>query len=412
MLLFNELFVKFFSLSYTIKIGAQVHCVDLKILRSFFTGLPEQYVFKRQNPLLQERNILCSCGLSSFTHKSMSINKLALIRYRAIDECLQNNFRNWTLDDLIEKVSAAVYEYEGITTGVSRRTIQGDIQLMRSDKLGYNAPIIVRDKKHYAYDEAGYSITRSPINHADVGKMHEIVSVLKQFNGFSYFEEMSEMIAKLENHLHKSTSQSRNCIQFESNRQLKGIEHINPLYQAILNRKPLLIEYQSFKAATPQQNIYFLYLLKEYRNRWFVIGKRKNTGPLVILALDRIIAFQELVHEPFVEQEGVDFDSYYADTLGVTKTEKDRACHVFLQINRANAPYILTKPLHASQTVMKQDENGVEIRINVVLNFELEREILGFGESMTVLGPRLLVKKIKRRLELAVGQYDTEKREG
>ncbi|WP_315819287.1 hypothetical protein [Paraflavitalea speifideaquila] len=76
----------------------------------------------------------------------MSINKLALIRYKTIDECLRNRYRKWTLEDLIEKVAAVLYEQEGIGSGVSKRTIQGDIQVMRSDKLGYNAPITVIDK--------------------------------------------------------------------------------------------------------------------------------------------------------------------------------------------------------------------------------------------------------------------------
>jgi hypothetical protein len=66
----------------------------------------------------------------------MAINKLALIRYKTIDDCLRNRFRKWTLDDIIEKVAKTLYELEGITTGVSKRTIQADIQLMRSDKLG------------------------------------------------------------------------------------------------------------------------------------------------------------------------------------------------------------------------------------------------------------------------------------
>ena len=80
----------------------------------------------------------------------MSVNKLALIRYKTIDECLRNRFRKWTLDDIIEKVASRLYEYEGITSGVSKRTVQADIQLMRSDKLGYNAPIVVTDRKFYS----------------------------------------------------------------------------------------------------------------------------------------------------------------------------------------------------------------------------------------------------------------------
>ncbi|UPT67301.1 MAG: hypothetical protein M0D57_00975 [Sphingobacteriales bacterium JAD_PAG50586_3] len=83
----------------------------------------------------------------------MPINKHALIRYKTIDNCLQNRFRKWTLDDLIEACADALYEYEGITKGISRRTIQMDIQIMRSEKLGYNAPITVTDKKFYSYSE-------------------------------------------------------------------------------------------------------------------------------------------------------------------------------------------------------------------------------------------------------------------
>jgi predicted DNA-binding transcriptional regulator YafY len=336
----------------------------------------------------------------------MSINKLALIRYKTIDECLQNRFRKWTLDDLIEKVSNALYEYEGISTGISKRTIQADIQLMRSDKLGYNAPIIVTDKKYYSYEDNSFSITKTPINNADVEKMKEIVGVLKHLNGFNYFDEMSDMITKLENNINKSTKGSRNCIQFETNHLLKGIEHINPLYQAILNQKALLIEYKSFKAKSAQNQIYFPYLLKEYRNRWFLIAKPKKGNVLITLALDRINEFQELPNEKFAPYEGVDFDRYYNDLLGVTKTDRDRANKIILHVNSHNAPYVLTKPIHPSQTLVKEDETGIIIRLDLVLNFELEREILGFGESMKVLGPRHFKSRIAKRLKAAMEHYE------
>jgi predicted DNA-binding transcriptional regulator YafY len=216
---------------------------------------------------------------------------------------------------------------------------------------------------------------------------------------------MSEMITKLENNLYKSTSNKRNCIQFEGNKLLKGLQYINPLYQAVLNKVPLLIEYKSFKAYQSQQQIYFPYLLKEYRNRWFLIAKPKNENLLLTLALDRIIAFQELHKEPFLAYEHINFDTYYDDVIGVTKTEKDRAQKVVLQVGKFNAPYVLTKPIHESQLVLKEDKDGIIISINVVLNFELEREILGFGESMKVLSPRNLSKKIQKRLKAATELY-------
>ena len=336
----------------------------------------------------------------------MATNKLALLRYKTIDECLKNRFRKWTLEDLIEKVSDALYEYEGITTGVSKRTIQADIQVMRSDKLGYTAPIIVTDKRFYTYEDANYSITNSPINNADMEKMKEIVSVLKQLNGFNYFDEMSDLIAKLENSVNKSVKKTANYIQFEDNKSLKGIEHINPLYQAILNKTPLLIEYQSFKATKPHKDIYYPYLLKEYRNRWFLITQPKKTKTLVTLALDRIVEYHELSKELYVEYDGVNFDRYFDGVLGVTKSEKDRPAKVILHVNKYNAPYVITKPIHSSQQLIKEDETGITIRIDVVLNYELEREILGFGECMKVIHPGKLANIIKYRMSKATMQYD------
>jgi predicted DNA-binding transcriptional regulator YafY len=337
----------------------------------------------------------------------MSINKLALIRYKTIDNCLQNRRRKWTLEDLIERVSDVLYQAEGIAGGVSKRTIQADIQLMRSDKLGYNAPIIVSDRKFYGYEDPGYSITNAPINNKDLEKMKEIVSVLKQMNGFNYFEEMSDVIARLENNLYTSSHQSVNCIQFESNSQLKGLEYVSPLYQAILHKRALNISYKSFKALEFSAGIYYPYLLKEYRNRWFVITRAKGGKLLLTMALDRIVGFHEMPEEKFVEYDGINFDRYFDDVIGVTKTERDRTHKVILRVNKLNAPYVLTKPLHHSQVVLKEDGEGIIIRIDVVLNFELEREIIGFGEVMKVLAPRILISRISRRLQNAILQYET-----
>src|SRR6187549_973269 len=128
----------------------------------------------------------------------MPVNRNALIRFRTIDNCLRNRQRRWTLEDLIEACSEALYEYEGIDKGVSRRTIQMDIQLMRSDKLGYNAPIIIKEKKYYTYEDADYSITNNPLTKSDLDKLSEVIGILRQFKGFTHFQEMTGMIHGLE----------------------------------------------------------------------------------------------------------------------------------------------------------------------------------------------------------------------
>lgn len=148
-------------------------------------------------------------------------------------------------------------------------------------------------------------------------------------------------------------------------------------------------------------------MLKEYRNRWFLIC-RSNAGKLLLtLALDRIEAFYELSEKIFKPYEGIDFDRYYSECIGVTRTEKDRAQKVILQFNNRNAPYVLTKPIHHTQQIIEHNDNGLTIRIDVILNFELEREILGFGENVKVISPKNLRSRIQQRIERSTLIYQT-----
>jgi predicted DNA-binding transcriptional regulator YafY len=337
----------------------------------------------------------------------MPINKLALIRYKTIDNCLQNRFRQWTLEDLVEACSDALDEYEGISKGVSLRTIQLDIQNMRSEKLGYNAPIIVTDKKYYTYSEKNYSITNIPLTSQDLQTLSEVVDVLRQFKGFGYFQELTGMVTKLEDKIYKQQHKGKSAISFEKNDLLKGLEFIDPLSQAIMNKKTIEILYQSFKARDAAPVLFYPYLLKEYRNRWFIIGVKKNKV-IQNLALDRIVSVRELPEEKYVKNTFIDIDTYYDDTIGVTKSPNQRPQLVVMKINHANAPYVQTKPIHHSQKMERVDEDGVIFTIRVVWNYELERELLGFGEFLNVLSPRRLKNKMAWRLREALKGYENQ----
>ncbi len=139
--------------------------------------------------------------------------------------------------------------------------------------------------------------------------------------------------------------------------------------------------------------------------------KTKKGGMLLNLALDRIIEFQELPNEPFVAHDGIDFERYYSDLIGVTKSSNDRPHKVLLEFDAGNVPYVITKPLHHTQQLVAEKEKTSIFRIDVILNYELEREILGFGECVKVLGPRALAQRIKRRLKGAHSLYANEEKE-
>lgn len=78
-----------------------------------------------------------------------------------------------------------------------------------------------------------------------------------------------------------------------------------------------------------------------------------------------------------------------------------------LRIDKENAPYVLTKPLHSSQKLVKELGDGsIVVSLKVDLNLEFERLILGFGDSIKVNKPKLLRDRIKRKLKKAVSLYE------
>lgn len=183
------------------------------------------------------------------------------------------------------------------------------------------------------------------------------------------------------------------------------MQFIDPLHRAIINKTSLNIVYQSFKAAKASDLIFYPYLLKEYRNRWFILGASKRGRGLLNLALDRIEAISELAEEKYLENNQVDIETHYNDVIGVTKMPGQKASTIVMKVDNAMYPYIVTKPLHSSQKILKDDGDGFLFSIDVVWNFELEREILGFGESIRVLSPRRMVSRITSRLKHTLSNY-------
>lgn len=337
----------------------------------------------------------------------MAVTKNALIRYKTIDRCLRNRYRRWTLDDLIDACSDALYEFEGKMDGVSRRTVQMDIQMMRSEKLGYNAPIKVVDNKYYIYEDPDYSITESPLAPGDIEKIEEAAKVLHQLSGFQHFAGMEDLIGRLQDRISEAKEKARPIIYLDKNDNLKGLSFITPLHTAISKRMAIEITYQGFKAIQANSFIFHPYALKEFNNRWFVIGRRSGNDVIMNLALDRTLSFTERPEIDFVPQGDFDPEIWYKDVIGVTRNNNDVICTVRFTADATNSPYIRTKPMHSSQKTIEEFEDGsATFEIDVVINSELVRLLLGFGKGLKVLAPDHLVDIIKSNLRDAASQYD------
>ena len=335
----------------------------------------------------------------------MATNKHAIIRYQTLDKCFRNPGRRYYIDDLIEACNESIYEFTGKDEGIKKRQIFEDIRFMESPQ-GWNIPLDhLRDghKIYYRYADLSFSINNQPLNENEEKQLKEAILTLSRFKGMPQFEWVSEITARLDSGLKLSHNEYQ-IIQFEQNDFLEGIDHITPLYNAILYKKTLDIEYRSFKQDTPYTIVLHPYFLKQYNNRWYIFGMNDKNKLIINLALDRIVSIDES-RKSYLINNSIDFEEYFDDVIGVTVQNNEPVQRIELKVSNELFPYIQTKPLHGSQKITKRQTDFTTIALNLIPNYELESLLLSLGEGIEVLAPETLRRKIYQRANDIVNNY-------
>ena len=328
----------------------------------------------------------------------MPINKNAYTRYLAYDSCLRNPGRRYTWRDLRDAANRSLEQQSADPIGKTQ--FFKDINALKGPP--WYAPI-VSENSYYRYTDSSFAITNQPLNELEAEQIKSALVVLSRFKGLPQFEWVHEIIPKIEKNFGLDNRKGE-IIGFDQNIDLKGLEYLGELFNAILYRKVLKIQYRSFKSDLPYYQTIHPYYLKQFNNRWFLFGLNAELQLVRVLALDRIIEIEEL-KVPYQENTQYDFTDYFEDMIGVTKPQDTEMQVIKLWFSPSQAPYIDTKPLHGTQKVKSWDGTGMIMTIEVVPNFELEQLILQFGENCKVLEPVELKEKILERIKRARDNY-------
>jgi predicted DNA-binding transcriptional regulator YafY len=336
----------------------------------------------------------------------MATNKNALVRYKVLDNCFRNPGRRYFINDLIAECESILQEMDPDSNGISRRQIFEDIAFMESNE-GWSIELAkYRDGKkvYYRYADMSFSINKMPLNEVEINQLKAAVHILSQFKGMPQFEWVHELVPKLQQGI-VSEDVSATIMDFDSNQYLKGIEHLGSLYNAIFYKKVLKISYLPFENDAPFDIVIHPYFLKQYNNRWFLFGynaeKEKYDWNL---AIDRIVLFKETKGR-YHKNTIIDWQEYFDDIIGVTKPDDAQPNNVILHFIGKTGKYMETKPLHGSQKSKWIDESTLEITLEVIINYELERLILSYADSVIVKYPKILVDKLNNRIKCALQNY-------
>jgi len=329
----------------------------------------------------------------------MPTNKHALIRYRVIDRSLRNLDKQWNWSTLAQACAEEIQKTTNEKVSLSERTIKGDISSMRTDEaLGYYAPIEYdRKEKSYYYSNRNYSITEAPLNKSDSNELKSVLSMLRQFTGFRHLEGIENIIHKLELLVYESRGEEKQIVQIEQASNVPGQEWLDTLYQAIKEENTLTLSYQAFNKEA-SSFVISPYLLKEYKNRWFLYAQNHNKSALRTYGLERIKALRPSLQK-YKVPENFNPNAYFKDIIGVSLDPAKKPVEVVLEIKGNTVHYFNTQKIHHSQRLVEQKKSKSTFAFTLIPNYELESIILSYGEDVRVLKPASLKNKISRRIQ-------------
>ena len=220
----------------------------------------------------------------------MEGNKHALTRYRVLDACFSKRMKKYYAEDLMQKCNEALAErYGSEDAGISRRTFFDDLNDLDSIVGEYGVEIQrlydVR-KKYYRYDKDDFSLFTKGFNENDLRALKENIQTLQRFKGLPTFDWMDSLVSKLEDKLTIKSS-VQNIIDYEDNTDYSGIDWLKDIFDAIIGQQPLQVNYRKFDDTEFNWTIH-PYYIKQYNNRWFLIGYNPEFDTLSTIPLDRI----------------------------------------------------------------------------------------------------------------------------
>lgn len=241
------------------------------------------------------------------------------------------------------------------------------------------------------------------IHYSAIQRGYFLESSQAAFPYFLKLLEFSQNAELLSAYLKKGLDIS-DILDFEDFHSFKGTGWMQSLALAILNRRELLLVYKRFDAETEKEYLFQPYLLREYLNRWYVIGYLVNNHEIRTFGLDRIIRFSPS-GKTFNQAEKQRISSLFKNVVGINAAETDKPVEIRLSCQPYLASLLKTLPLHTSQQLVSETAEATIFALKVVINYELKQRLLMIADQSCVVSPESLKDEMREMIEGAREKY-------
>jgi predicted DNA-binding transcriptional regulator YafY len=327
-----------------------------------------------------------------FSQKNvMNFSKGALLRYKVIDGLLRNRYRKYpTLGEIVEECN------EKLSANFSRETISKDIRHMRYPfPEGFDAPIIFcHYNKGYTYTDPNYSFTGVSLRPQELDAVEEAVEIIRALGGSRISNNFNHAVEKLLSATLESEQGVEGrlpVLQLMTPPTSRGFEHFDLFYKACKERTPVSFIHFSYKKRLFNHITIHPFLIKEFENRWYMIGYSETHGTVRTFGMDRI-SEPLLLKKKFHKLDNLEIHTYLNDVYGVFPVPGAKKEMIEIHVSELGTHYLQAYPLHASQRIEKNNQGTSRITFELIPSVELARYFLSQGRHVTILQPKWFKK--------------------
>ena len=203
----------------------------------------------------------------------------------------------------------------------------------------------------------------------------------------------------------KAADLYREHIYFET-RKPKGLEIFFDLLQSIRNKKVIKFSHFKYQKEAAIERMVHPLALKEANGLWYLLAFDTKDNRLKSFGLDRI---NELEIEESVFRNKYDFNfvAFFDHSFGIiSHPENTKIERVVLSFTREQGLYVKNFPLHHSQKAKEQVDDRIAIELSIFITHDFIMELLKYGDTLKVISPMHLRKKITAIFSKALKQYE------
>lgn len=284
---------------------------------------------------------------------------------------------------------------------ISERLLRDNLkELEEKYSAVYDTTLHRGRERLWRYKDIHFSIMQQTSKDMEI--IHQSLENLSLFRGDPRYDMLRFYLMGLE----KGVSESGiSFMSFDNNNDVVGLEHVETILEAITHKYPLKMRYKPFSKDEFSSNIH-PYHLRQYNRRWFVFAYSEDRKTICNYPLDRITELEHL-SKSYIETD-VDFEEYFDDIVGVTNYENNPVEKIVLKVSNKSIDYVRTKPLHSTQTELKElgTESHTFIQLKLKVNTEFEMLLFSYSDAIEVIEPISLRESFAQKIKKMSGMYE------